>query len=611
MRVKPTSFRLSSLHLVSALALAIGCRTAAVGGAGSTTPAPRVAAPADPAAALSALSAGYWNARLERHPLEATEIGDRRFDDRLPDLTPAARDRDLARLGALRAEVEAVPAAALSSGDRVTRALLLREIDGDLADGVCRLDDWAVDARDGLEVALLRLPELQPVRTVAEGRTLVARWQKMGATIDQQNANLARGLAEGKVATAEEVKRVLGQLDDLLAKPDDKWPLRAPAAAPHPDWTLAERQAFVSGIDAAIASGARPAFARQRDLLRGQILPRARDEAHAGISNVPGGAACYARLIEIHTSLALSAEEIHRVGLEELARIKAEIARVGEEAFGTSALPEIRRRLRGEPASYFRTRDEILAAARGALARAQAAEPRFLGTLPRTPCAVKPIESFEEKDAPIAYYRPAAIDGTRPGAYYVNTFEPETRARFEVEALAFHESVPGHHIQIAIAQELTGMPEFRKHAGVTAFVEGWGLYAEGLADELGLYSSALERLGRLNFDAWRALRLVVDTGIHAMGWSRSRAIAFMMDNAVLAENNVVNEVDRYIAWPGQALAYKIGEREIRRLRADAERRLGPRFDLRAFHDVVLGGGAVSLPVLRDEVEGWVRGRQAG
>jgi uncharacterized protein (DUF885 family) len=193
----------------------------------------------------------------------------------------------------------------------------------------------------------------------------------------------------------------------------------------------------------------------------------------------------------------------------------------------------------------------------------------------------------------------------------VNTFEPGTRARFEVEALAFHESVPGHHIQIAIAQELTGMPEFRKHAGVTAFVEGWGLYAEGLADELGLYSSALERLGRLNFDAWRALRLVVDTGIHAMGWSRSRAIAFMMDNAVLAENNVVNEVDRYIAWPGQALAYKIGEREIRRLRADAERRLGPRFDLRAFHDVVLGGGAVSLPVLRDEVEGWVRGRQAG
>ena len=588
------------------------CRSAAGGGAApGPASAARPAPPADPGVTLGALAARYWNAHLEAHPLEATEIGDRRFDDRLPDLTPAARDRELARLGGLRAQVEAVSEAALPAGDRVTRALLLREIDADLADGICRLDDWAVDARDGLQVAFLRLPELQPVRTVAEGRTAVARWQKMGPTIDQETANLRRGLAAGKVATAEEVKRVLGQLDDLLAKPDDKWPLHAPAAAPHADWPPAERQAFAAAIDAAIAGGARPAFARQRDALRTEILPRARDEAHAGIANVPGGATCYARLIEIHTSLPLTAEEIHRIGLEELARIQAEIARVGQEAFGTAALKEIGRRLRGQPAAFFRTRAEIEAAARSALARAQAAEPRFLGKLPRTPCGVKPIESFEEKDAPIAYYRPAAVDGTRPGTYYVNTSEPETRPRFEVEALAFHEAVPGHHVQIAIAQELTGIPEFRKHAGVTAFVEGWGLYAEGLADELGLYSSARERLGRLNFDAWRALRLVVDTGIHAMGWSRSRAIAFMSDNAVLAENNVINEVDRYIAWPGQALAYKIGEREIRRLRADAEQRLGPRFELRSFHDAVLGGGAVSLPVLRDEVEAWIRLRQPG
>jgi uncharacterized protein (DUF885 family) len=222
---------------------------------------------------------------------------------------------------------------------------------------------------------------------------------------------------------------------------------------------------------------------------------------------------------------------------------------------------------------------------------------------------VKAIDAFEEKDAPIAYYRPAAIDGTRPGTYYVNTSQPETRPRYEFEALTFHESVPGHHVQIALAQELTGLPEFRKQSGVTAFVEGWGLYAEGLADQLGLYSSPLERLGRLNFDAWRALRLIVDTGIHALGWSRSRAIAFMEENAVLTHGNVVNEVDRYIAWPGQALAYKLGEREIRGLRAEAERRLGPAFDLRAFHDVVLGGGAVSLPVLRDQVDAWVRAQK--
>ena len=232
--------------------------------------------------------------------------------------------------------------------------------------------------------------------------------------------------------------------------------------------------------------------------------------------------------------------------------------------------------------------------------------PQFLGRLPRTPCVVKRIEAFEEKDAPIAYYRPAAIDGSRPGTYYVNTYEAETRARYEAEALAFHESVPGHHIQIAIAQELTGLPEFRKHIGVTAFVEGWGLYAEGLADELGLYSGPLDRLGMLNFDAWRASRLVVDTGMHALGWSRAAGDR-LLGRATRSSrtNNIVNEVDRYIAWPGQALAYKIGQREIRRLRAEAERRLGAAFDRRAFHDVVLGSGAVSLPVLREQISSWL------
>jgi uncharacterized protein (DUF885 family) len=282
------------------------------------------------------------------------------------------------------------------------------------------------------------------------------------------------------------------------------------------------------------------------------------------------------------------------------------MSKVGQQALGTASLPEIRKRLRADRKLFFSTREEIQTAAKRALDRAQAAQSQFLGRLPRTPCVIKAIEPFEEKDAPIAYYRPAAVDGTRPGAYYVNTSEPATRARYEVEALAFHESVPGHHVQIAIAQELHGMPEFRKHAGVTAFVEGWGLYAERLADELGLYSAALDRLGRLSFEAWRACRLVVDTGIHALGWSRAKAITFMEESAVLAKNNVVNEVDRYIAWPGQALAYKLGEREIRRLRADAEKSLGPKFKLGAFHDVVLGGGAVTLPVLREEIDAWVK-----
>jgi uncharacterized protein (DUF885 family) len=554
---------------------------------------------------LAFLASTYWDERLAADPLEATELGDRRFDDKLPDQSPAGLAADRARLERLRKKVADVSAAELPPRERVTLALLGGQIDADLARASCGLEEWAVDAREGPQVVYLRLAELQAVRTVAEGRALATRWGKIGAAIDQETANLGRGLAAGKVSTKAEVGRVLGQLNELLAKPDAEWPLRAPAAALHNDWTPAERAALASAVDGAIAQGIRPAFVRYRDLLANDVLPRARDDAHAGISNVPGGAACYAKLIKVHTSLELPAKEIHEIGLAELARVQAEMRVLAKQALGTSELPEIRKRLLDDPSLRFRTRDEILASARATLARATAAEPRFLGRLPKQPCVVKRIEPYEEKDSPIAYYRPAAIDGSRPGAFYVDTYEPEKHPRFEFEALTFHESVPGHHIQIALAQELTGLPEFRKQLGVTAFVEGWGLYAEGLADELGLYSGPLERLGRLSFSAWRAIRLVVDTGVHALGWSRERAIAFMMENAALSRENVLNEVDRYIAWPGQALAYKLGELEIRRLRADAERRLGARFDLRAFHDALLDEGAVSLPVLRQQIDAWI------
>jgi uncharacterized protein (DUF885 family) len=599
-------FRWIAAGLAASALGAVACRT--VTGPAAPTGATVAPAPAHPVkldADLAALARTYWDQRLEADPLEATAIGDRRFDDRLHDGSPEARAAERARLQRLRDGVAALPAAPLSAVDRVTRGLLLGEIDADLARSACELDDWTVDAREGPQVGYLRLPELQPVKTVAEGKTLATRWRKIGPAIDQESANLRRGLAAGKVSTRAEVTRVLGQLDELLAKPDAGWPLSAPAKAPHDDWPASEREAFATAVERAVTDGIRPAFQRYRDLLRGEILPRARDDAHAGISNVPGGAACYTRLIKIHTSLELSAAEIHRIGMDELARIQTEMRALGKQALGTDDLGEIRRRLLGDKKLNFATRTEVQASATATLARAAAAESRFLGHLPRTPCVVKPIDGFEEKDSPIAYYRPAAVDGSRPGTYYVNTYKPETRPRHEVEALAFHESIPGHHIQIALAQELTGLPEFRKHVGVTAFVEGWGLYSEGLADELGLYSGPLQRLGRLSFSAWRAIRLVVDTGVHALGWSRERAIAFMAENAALSPGNVVNEVDRYIAWPGQALAYKLGELEIRRLRADAERRLGARFDLRAFHDALLGSGAVSLPVLREQIDAWV------
>jgi len=303
----------------------------------------------------------------------------------------------------------------------------------------------------------------------------------------------------------------------------------------------------------------------------------------------------------VHTSLDLTPAQLHQTGLDEVARINRETTELGAKVFGIDDRKEILQKLRNDHSLYFSSRDEVAAKAESALAKANEAISKWFGRLPRTPCEVVRMEPHEEKHSTIAYYRPPAADGSRPGRYYINTSAPETRPRYEAEALAYHEAVPGHHLQIAIAQELDGIPEFRKNSGVTAFIEGWGLYSERLADDMGLYSSDLDRIGILSYDSWRACRLVVDTGMHAMGWTRQQAIDFMFQNSALAMNNIVNEVDRYITWPGQALAYKTGQLEIMRLRREARARLGASFDIRGFHDALLGNGAIPLKALRQVI----------
>jgi uncharacterized protein (DUF885 family) len=357
-------------------------------------------------------------------------------------------------------------------------------------------------------------------------------------------------------------------------------------------------------MEVAVRESARPGFERYLEFLRSQLLPVARPREKPGIMHIAGGADAYVKLIRVHTSLNRTPEEIHETGLREVARINREMQELGGKVFGINGLRDILKRLRTDTSLYFSSRDEVAAKAESALARANAAIPKWFGRLPKTPCEVVRMEEHEEKHSTIAYYRPPATDGSRPGRYYINTSEPQTRPRYEAEALAYHESVPGHHLQIAIAQELEGIPEFRKNSGVTAFIEGWGLYAERLAEEMGLYSSDLDRIGILSYDAWRACRLVVDTGMHAMGWTREQAIDFMLENTALARNNIINEVDRYISWPGQALAYKTGQLEMIKLRREAEARLGKRFDVCKFHDALLGDGAVPLQALRQILENY-------
>ncbi|HEX3427747.1 MAG TPA: DUF885 domain-containing protein, partial [Candidatus Limnocylindrales bacterium] len=403
----------------------------------------------------------------------------------------------------------------------------------------------------------------------------------------------------------------------LLARPDGEWPLLEPGRKAGPDWPAGAAARFTDDLEAAVRDGIRPAFARYRAFLVDEVAPLARPDDRAGLAALPGGAEMYRRLARSHTTLELEPDAIHHVGLEETARIDEEIEALGSRILGSSDRPTILARLRSDPALQFATSAEVLGVAEASLGRANDAIPTWFGRLPDAPCVVVEMGAHEAKHSTIAYYREPAADGSRPGSYYINTTEPATRPRYEAEVLAFHESVPGHHLQIAIAQELEGLPTFRRLTGPTAFIEGWGLYTERLATEMGLLSGELDQFGVLSFDAWRACRLVVDTGLHAMGWGREQAIRFMVEHTALAENNIANEVDRYLAMPGQALAYKLGQLEIVRLREASRSRLGRRFDIRSFHDAVLGQGALGLPTLEQVIEEWIeerrepRGRAAG
>jgi uncharacterized protein (DUF885 family) len=303
--------------------------------------------------------------------------------------------------------------------------------------------------------------------------------------------------------------------------------------------------------------------------------------------------------------LALAPADLHQLGLDEIARTDRELAELGRRVLGAPDLAATIAKLRSERTLYFESGAELLAAAQYALDRAKAAIPRYFSVLPKSDCVMREIPAYEAPYTTVAYYRQPHYDGSKPGEYFVNTYKPETRPRFELEALTWHESIPGHHLQIAIAQELGALPAFRKLDGSTAFVEGWALYTERLAEDMGLYTGDLDRLGKLSYDAWRASRLVVDTGIHALGWTREQAERFMTEHTALTEVNISNEVDRYIGWPGQALAYKVGQLELLRLRRDAEGQLGTAFDIKAFHEVVLGAGAVTLPVLERRVRAWI------
>jgi len=544
----------------------------------------------------------YWAFTLRSEPTSASLRGFHEYDAELEDLSRQTEDDHIDTLERLAIAAQAIDARGLTPDEQVSREVLIFEASTKAEDLRSRMAEFAVDPFNGIQVVFQQLAGQIPITEPDHAEAAVEKWSKMGRMIDQAIGRLRQGVTKDRTPPRIGAEKTIAQIDAYL-----QFPIENDAfvnlAAP-PEWNDDQVAAWRNRLAEQVTTVVRPAFRRYRAAIADEVMPEARPPERSGVVWLPDGDQVYARAIHRHTSLDLAALDIHNAGLGDISELEVEYAELGLSVLGTDDVASIYEQLRNDDNLRFADAGSIVAAAQAALDRAEAAIPKWFGTLPQAPCVMAEMPPIGADDAPLAFYLPAAEDGSRPGMYFVNTTSPSTRTRFESEALAFHESIPGHHLQLTIAQELEGVPDFRRNAFITVFHEGWGLYSERLADEMGLYSGDLERFGILSFDSWRASRLVVDTGIHALGWSRQEAIDYMIANSPQATNNIVNEVERYIAWPGQALAYKTGQREMFRARNRAIDTMGDRFDIRAFHDTLLGSGSVPMTTMHRLIDDW-------
>lgn len=571
------------LALVLAAAAAIGC----VGSA----PAPPSASADD---RVRALADAYLNGYLDRFPEQATSYGiPGRTHDRLTDNSPDARGRWEAQEDRWLADVRAVDVNTIASRPlRATYAIMREELESSVARRVCRAELWHVSQMTGWHVDYGYLLTIQPVGSDRARTEALARWGSLPRYIDTEIANLREGLRLGYTAPRHIVRIVIDQVRALASSPPSESALLAPARN---DRT----PAFATSFEALVADQLVPAARRYADFLEREYLPAAR-EAIAVAAN-PDGAACYDASIRAFSTLPKSAKEVHDTGLREVARIDAEMQAIAGRAFGTRDVRALLQRLRTDPQYLFRSREALMAYSEAALDRARAAAPRWFGLLPKADVRIEPYPAFRERSGAPGEYNPPSEDGSRPALFYINAYEPQKKPRADNEATAFHETIPGHHLQVAIALERSDIHPIGRYLFNSGYVEGWGLYAEGLADEMKLYSGELDRLGMLGNLSWRAVRLVVDSGMHAFGWTRQQAIDYMLAHTTANARDAASEVDRYIIWPGQATAYMLGRLEILAAREEARQAAGTAFDIRAFHDRVLEDGSVPLTFLRDKL----------
>ena len=551
----------------------------------------------DPNLAVNELADRFFEGVLEREPLFATILGDDRWDDRLPDIGADGRAAEAAALRETLAAAEAIDGDALEPEQVITRDMLMLVARTHLEALDQKQYQLAINHIWGVQTMTVNAAQYQIADNPEGLGKLLTRFAAYPMAVEQYIDTLREGIADGRTSAAVPVRKQIEQIERLLALPTENFPAVTLAHVADDDAREQVREAAATHVY--------PALQRLRDFLADEYEAHARPEP--GVSGTPGGDEAYRLAIRMQTTVATTPHEVHAFGLEDLAHIEAEKDEIAQR-LGQPDRHALIKALAEDPANHTDRRERLVELAQEQTARAFALAPQYFGRLPRADCEVKPVEAYRERETPPAFYMQPTIDGSRQGQYYINTYQPEERQLHKLAAITYHEATPGHHFQIGIEMELTGLPTFRtlgsRMAGV-AYVEGWGLYCERLADEMGLYVSEQERYGMLDAQAFRAARLVVDSGLHAFNWTRDEAITFMHERGSLPMVDAEIEVDRYTIWPGQALAYKIGQREIERARREVSEKMGDRFDLRAFHDEVLGHGSVPLATLRREIPGWV------
>jgi uncharacterized protein (DUF885 family) len=543
------------------------------------------------------LADAYLEGFFQRNPDQVTLFGvPGRHHDALPDNSFEALRAWQAREDGWLAQARQIDPAAIEAPPlRGTYAIVREALEASIGVRVCRFELWTVSqfvngwqVQDGYTVTI------QPVGTDEARKEALARWSRLPKYVDTEIANLREGLKAGYFAPKGNVRIVIDQMDTLIATPTAESPFDSPSVRD-------KTPEFAKQFDILVREQIVPAFKRYRDFLQSEYLPAAREAI--GVAANPNGAACYDASVRYHSSLPTPAAEVHATGLREVQHLDAEMKAIGERSFGTGDVPKLLQHARTEKRYLFKSPEELIARSQAALARAKDRIHDWFGLLPKADVVIQRYPKFREKNGPNEY-NPPAEDGSRPAVFFINAYEAEKKSRVEAESTAFHETIPGHHLQGAIALERKEIHPIGRYLGNSGYAEGWALYSERLADEMKLFSTDLDRLGMLSSQALRASRLVVDSGLHTLGWTRQQAIDFMLAHTAEDRADVVSEVDRYIIYPGQATAYMLGKLEISKARAEAEQSMGPKFDIRQFHDRVLEDGAIPVSFLHAKIRAW-------